>query len=603
MAYIDKRKTKGNKTQKIITKMSIGTICNLWFYVMSESDYITKTNLLNLKKLLDMIDINRSYDVENELPTIQYFNVLSETVNAILEEYVDDFDELFDYLVERSSEEMMPKNTIRNLFEKLNRDNQMSSKKVLYWNKYIQTNLDYASIYNNISDLKEIVETFEHTDPQKIEHIIPKAKETLTVLSQSFNRNVMSTESKRNSFNPLDRNNARNIIGNSLNSMLNPGNKISTGYRMFDEMLGGGLQEGRCYLLLGQSKGFKSGTVLNIVMNVATHYVDYQLKDPTKIPCVLYFTMENSMNETFERIYNYLGIDFDFPYEIIKNKMGREIKKYKITEEDIDKILDVIQKETYEKTGIVLRIEFKEHMSVDTGVLETFYENYSILDNQEIIFIAQDYIKRIHSQRVYRTEQKRDELGEVINEFCNFAKDKNIPILTISQLNRAALSATETKKINKKKDIIRGMGASFVGESNLVYENADYTILTGKEEDEDDGRTYQTFHLAMARGKSYRNYFAQPFDPNPIYKGFRIAVDIDLPNALGKERISSISDVNDINAIENSAEAIENRRNKKSRASINIDEILKKGQEIKIDENESPLNDFINDVNIENELK
>ena len=63
---------------------------------------------------------------------------------------------------------------------------------------------------------------------------------------------------------------------------------------------------------------------------------------------------------------------------------------------------------------------------------------------------------------------------------------------------------------------------------------------------------YQTFKCIMARGESKIDYFAQPFDKNPIYHNFRIATDIDLDKPLGVERISDLQTIDDINVIENS---------------------------------------------------
>jgi hypothetical protein len=321
-------------------------------------------------------------------------------------------------------------------------------------------------------------------------------------------------------------------------------------------------------------------------MNVACYYDDYELKYKDKTPAVLYFTMENSMIETFERIYNYLGLSFDFEFELIKTKSGKEKKKYKITDEDIDEILDTIERETIQKTGVALRIGFKTHMSVDTGILDKLYDDYLTLDNQEIICVVQDYIKRIHSQRAYKTEQKRDELGEVVNEFCNFAKSKNIPVLTASQLNREALRVVENAKSERKKDIARKLGGSQVGESSLVYENADYSIILNTEKTE-SGDKFVTFKCIMARGSSDVEYFAQPFDPEPKYHGFRIATDIDNKQPLGMLRISDEPDMDDTIQIENSPGKLKSIVHpNKPKKILNFKDKKFKSDEIKLDEDD-----------------
>jgi hypothetical protein len=572
MSYIEKKKSKNTKKEKIKIKLPLSTISKLLYYSLTINDLITVSNLVNLRRYINMIDIEKSFNEENELTSIQLLRLLMEILNLNIDYTVDSISELKETIIERNDETEIPRSTIDMVFDHA-KEYEFDEKKIIYWNKFIQNQLDSISIYQDIPILKEVIETFEHPDPKTNETILPVAKEVLINLNRKFNLNSMDTDGKLNSFNITDRHNAKTVIRQSLESIYNPGNKIPTGYKLLDKMLGGGLQEERCYLLLGVAKSFKSGTMLNIVMNIVTNYVDYQLKDPEKTPAVLYFTMENSMIETFERIYRYLGIKFDFKYTTEKNKNGKVIKKYHITDKDVDNILDVIEKETIEKTGIALRIEFRTHMSVDTGELDKLYENYALIDNQEIIFVAQDYIKRIHSQRAYRTEQKRDELGEVINEFCNFSKIRKIPVLTASQLNRDGLKVVESAKSNRKKDLARKLGGSQVGESSLIYENADYTIITNREKDEDSDTYYQTFKCIMARGDSGIDYFAQPFEKDPRYCNFKIATDYDNAEPLGVERISDSPDKDDINVIANSnqnVKTIEMSNSRKRKKFTNI---------------------------------
>lgn len=572
MAYIDKKK-KREKINKVRTKLSLSTIMNLIYYSLTYDGNVSVSNLANLQRLVSGIDIENSYNEEEDLPTIEHLRLLIEILDILVNYNVDSLDELKDYIKDGTDENYIPKATIESIFSNAE-DKQFSDKKVLYWNQFIENQLNNNCIYKDIPTLKAIVEAFEHPDPKTMNELMPLAKETLVNLNRSFNVNKMSVESKYNSFNITDRSSARAIIKKSLEAIYNPGNRIPSGYQLFDKMIGGGFQGERVYTLLGSAKTFKSGTMLNMALNVCTMYDEYDLNDPEKTPAVLYFTMENSMIETFERIYHYLGLNFSFPYEEKMTKTGKKIKKYIISDDDVDQILDTIEKETIEKTGIALRIEFRTHMSVDTGELDRLYENYALIDNQEIIFVVQDYIKRIHSQRSYKTEQKREELGEVINEFCNFAKERHIPVLTASQLNREAQKMIESAKTKKKKDIGKKLGGSMVGESSLIYENADYTISIYREVDEDTGDLYQSFNLLMARGESYIDYFAQPYDKDPKYHKFRIATDYGYAKPLGVERMANLVDTNDAIAHENSNERMKKvaaNRNNITRNLKNID--------------------------------
>lgn len=582
MAYT-KKKNKINK--KINAKLTITTISSLIYYALTlNNPLITLNNLMNLQRFIETIDIENTYDAEKELPTIQMLYLLKLILDAQINYTVNDIKELKLFIIDKSNEEDIQRATIDMVFEYIEENGEYDDKRILYWNTFIENRLNYISIYEYIDNLKNIISMYETPDPTNDQVMLPEAKKSLMELNRLFNLNSMDNENNLNSFDITDRSIAKKVIRAALEEIYNPGNKITTGYKLLDAMFGGGMQRARCYLLLGIAKSFKSGTMLNIAMNVVTHYYEYQLNDPDKTPAVLYLTMENSMIETFERIYNYLGLEFDFKYEYITNKKGKKIKKYHISEKEVENILKIIERETIEKTGIALRIEFRTHMSEDTGILDKLYENYQLINNQEIIFVVQDYIKRIHSQRSYKSEQKRDELGEVINEFCNFAKLKQIPILTASQMNREALKVAESAKSDRKKDIARKLGGSQIGESSLVYENADYTVITYREFDEDKEQYYQTFKCIMARGASDIDYFAQPYDKDPKYRNFRIAVDVDLEEPLGVERISDTNN-DDVISIENSKKNLRTIRKPLNAKTKNIKEVLEdEGEDLEVDQ-------------------
>ena len=562
MAYTDRNKKKklAVLNDKVKVCLPTSVIAKLIQYSLSINDLITESNLVNLQKYIKSIDIERSYDSEKELPTIQMIKLLLKILYYNIEYTADDLDDLQTVIMANTKESEIPRETIKSHFNYMREHGSFDEKTILHYNKFIQNQLDLFAISKETGNIREILEAVEHPDPDTIETIIPVAKETFIKLNREFNMNTMDNETKLNSFNIADRSNAVKVIKQSLEAIYNPGNRISTGYQLLDRMIGGGLQGERVYLLLGVAKSFKSGTLLNIAMNVATLYCDYQLKDPDKIPAVLYLTMENSMIETFERIYEYLGLKFDFKYTTEKNKMGKTIKKYLISDKDVESILDTIAAETYDRTGIALRIEFRSHRTIDTGELDKFYENYLLNDGQELIFVVQDYVKRIRSQISYSSDRNRDEYGEIINEFGNFAKKRNIPVLTASQMNRNALKVIEDGKSKAKRDLGRKIGASQIGESSLMYENADYSIIINREEvegeTENDKTYFQSFKCVMARGVSGVEYFAQPYDTNPAHKNFKIATDTNLKEPLGVERIEEGPDRELTTVIENSVNAL-----------------------------------------------
>lgn len=582
MAYTEKKINRGKrfeKNEKIINKLSLSVLINLIKYTLCDSEYISDRNISNLKKLIDSIDENHSYDSENDGLMLEYFHLLKEILKLYFEMEVS-LNDVKDIIEERCEESYISKNTLETVFTDVFSE-EFSDKNVLYWNKWVQDKLDYFSLYKDLDELQKVIDAFKVPD-LKMDSVklIPQAREIIQNIARQLANNKSLDTSKLNMFDPTS-SDCKIVVKNSLDSCLNVGNKLSTGYQRLDKMLNGGFENGRCYLLVGIPKHFKSGTMLNLVLNIACNCKNWITKNPDTIPCVLYYTMENSLNETLERVYSYLGIPFDFEYTIKKNKYGFESKEYHLTDEEINSVIQTIQEETMKKTGVCLLIQYEGRRNIDTSIFYQIYDDL-LVQGKELIFIAQDYIKKIRS--VQPAPDIRYELGYVVDEFCLFAKDKNIPFLTIHQFNREGVRVSESAKTEKKKDLGRKLNASMVGDSNLVIENADVSLAVDREFDEETQQTYQTFSLMMSRVKTDPNlhYFAQPFDPDPKYRNFKIAVDIDLPEPLGIDKISNISEAKDVKVRDSSNDAIKNRRDRKIKATMDIRNILEEN----LDENE-----------------
>jgi len=566
MAYIEKKSKKSLKTkkEKITYKLSINTIINLLKYTYSNSDYLLAKSYKNLKRFIDSIDENRSY-TEDDGNVIEYFRVLKEVLNIIDElDEIPYGSEMIDYISEKYPEEKVSYNTLQTIFESEMLEGDMPDNNIQYWNKFIQDKLDHFSMFNNLDKLQDVIDAFKlpntSIDPN---NVIPLARETITTLYRELQANKSPEQSKLNIFNPMS-DNVNKVVKTSLDSFLNTGSKLTTGYQGFDKMIKGGLQNGRCYLLVGIPKHFKSGVIVNISLNTCCYAKNWITKNPDAIPCVVYYTMENSLNETLERVYNYFGIPFNFKYDIVKNKNGFETKKYKLTDEEVQMVINRIQKESYEKTGICYIIVYDNKRTTDTSAMYTLYDEL-LAQGFEMIMLAHDYIKKIRS--VQPAVDIRQELGNVVDEFCTFAKDKDIPVITIHQFNREAMKkAEEEAKGGLRKDLGRKLNASMVGDSNLVLENADVSIAVDKEFDVETNQNYETFHILMARIKTdpLFDYMAQPFDPDPKYDGFRIAVDVDRKTPLYITKISKLPDAGERQSIDSSNDAVKKRLGNKS---------------------------------------
>lgn len=616
MAFInsdgdDYKKNKKKKKVKIDIKFSIDDILRLIQYTTSfESEYFSKKNIVNLKKFLGYLDED-VYD-EEEVLQKEYFRLLLEIVDLVIE--LDDtveIDEIYNKCYDNLNDEYVSDNTLNTVFQCQYLEECMSEERIQSWNTYIQEKLDFITIFGDVNKLQSVIDAFKVPNPnmKNFSTLIPQARDVINSLARQLNTNVMNTTSQYYDFNPMDKLKSRHIIQKTLSSQLNPGNKISTGIRMLDAMIDGGLEGKRVYTLVGIPKRFKSGTMLNIVLNIASEYVDYRLKDTSKTPAILYITQENSIEETFVRIFEYFGLDFEnetkeygleVKYE--KNRKGKEIKKYKLSDKAVEIVYKKIMEYTYEKTGIVLRVRYIPPMTVDTSILDSIYDEYLNIDGQELIMVAHDYIKKIRSQSIpviTNAAENRLVLGAVIDEFEKFAKNKEIPVLTISQINREGVKLLEEAAEGRKKQT-RKINAGHIGDSNLIAENSDVCILINREED-DEGNDYQSFKMLMSRVKDCGIHeFYQPFDDDPRYNGFRIVKDIILDHSVAVEQIYFDESSEEKKVKNSSNEGIKGRS--KNRNNAEASKILDEMEEDSDEEDiSSDAEEFLSDDDEEDE--
>ena len=126
--------------------------------------------------------------------------------------------------------------------------------------------------------------------------------------------------------------------------------------------------------------------------------------------------------------------------------------------------------------------------------------------------MIQDYIKRIRPED-YAGDMRLD-LGNVINDFHNYAVFYDIPVLTASQFNREGVRIVDESRSNNRHDLVTKLGRAMIGESGLIEENLDCSIFLTREV-MPDGQEWMGFKLAKHRYNIFTNglTFYQPFHP------------------------------------------------------------------------------------------
>lgn len=272
-----------------------------------------------------------------------------------------------------------------------------------------------------------------------------------------------------------------------------PSRVLRTGITGLNIMLDGGFQGSRVYILFAQAAGGKSFTMIDLAMQIKKYNKDYIPHDPTKIPTIVFLTMENSKEENVSRMMSMMS-------------SGKTFNDYSLSD-SLDMFRDNGMNYSKEDDPIDIVMLYKPNLSVNTDYMYTLVDKLRELGREPICFF-QDHIKRIRP--VNKRNDLRLDLGEVVNEFKAFANATGIPVITDSHLNRDASKTLDTSTGSNQKDLIRNLGSFNVSESFLMIDNCDVGIIINKELDSHEN-LYMGFKCIKTRTKCDLELFYQPY--------------------------------------------------------------------------------------------
>lgn len=457
-------------------------------YIIQPKNVVRLEHVMNLRKLLIIID-KSTY--ENDPEKVKRINFLFKAIEARLENITD-----------RELMLVYINGGLDYPIDFLDYDHLELSRDEVFWiHNLVSESLRYNFVYQGIDRLQDLCVRFKTSDFSNRGNIIKEYEMYLDEMKNNF-RKVQIDDNINDSTFSLREDSFIPMITDTWNIITSPSRRLISGMQGLNEMIGGGFEAGRVYLLLGVAGVGKSMTLLNLLTQMKRYNTVYDLKDKTKTPCIVMLTMENTVVETLTRL-------FDMS---IENSRG--MQNYQL-EEVIQMLRTEGQLVVNDSSPIDIVIKYKPNKSVDTNYLYSLYDDLKD-QGYEMICLIQDHIKRIRSAE-YNSDL-RLELGDIVNEFKVFAADKMVPVITVSHLNRDATKIIEEQARKGNQDNGKLIGKSNIGESLLMIDNVDLAITLTKDYDK-DGNCYMTFHRVKMRDRgSQRDYICQPFMPGAEVK-------------------------------------------------------------------------------------
>lgn len=344
----------------------------------------------------------------------------------------------------------------------LNQFNGLTSAEIQWMNNMVSEALKFSHVYSNVDRLLDVCTRIKSLDYGSKAQVVSEFESLISSIQNDFRR--AKNENQTEQIFSLRDEYFEDMMYDTHAALSSPRRKLVTGMQGMNELLGGGFENGRCYVFFGLPGEGKSTIILNILYQIKKYNRDYITKDPTKRPCVVLLTMENTVTESVERLFGMATGRTNMADYTVENamRMLREEGELYLTDSSP---IDII-------------IKFKPSNSVDTSYLYTLTED---LEDQglEVIAMFQDYIGRIRSTE--RLTDTRLEYGMVVDEFKTYAEIKDIPVISVGQLNRDASKHIDEARTNSQSDLVRLIGRSNISESMLILNNIDAGFMIAPE--------------------------------------------------------------------------------------------------------------------------
>lgn len=406
----------------------------------------------------------------------------------------------------------------------------------------------------------ELLEDIDMSKPGAHYQLLERLfKISQSVIDIRYNTNTVTNKIE---FSTADVDSVKSAVANTVKALSSDGYVLKTGIRRLNTLLSPGYMPGRLYVYAGLPGSYKSGILLQSVLDIRKFNPGYVTRTPGMKPCCLYITMENTFMETIERMWMMI---FDEP---ITNYSENEAVEMLCGELGIGRVLDdarvvadnieaheigengerinsleaeLLDRMPSNECNIEIVVQYYPYRSINTDDLYTIINDLRD-ENLEVCALVFDYIKRIEPANPVK-DNERLELDHIVNELKAIAVLDRIPIVTAHQLNRLGATAIDSAEKAGKHDLIKEVNRDNIGGAWSVAEVADFLAFVGTEYKSGTDEKYFTIKVAKRRRIDASEaefakftYLAHPFSTkNP----FRLLPDMNTDKVLSVQSLAT----------------------------------------------------------------
>ena len=419
-------------------------------YVFSNDPSISKSNLMNLKKLLDIINI-QAY--EPDVVLYARINIINCALKAKLEDGIEKPAILKMRCLAAAENDPETMKCLSNYQQYMN----LSKSEIDYLTSAVTDRLTYAFIIWRKDILFNIFMRIDQGDFDSFKEIAMAVKVQCSELQNEIRK--AENVSNLNMFS-LEDGIFDAFMEDTIRHASDPNNALITGIRLLNSMLSPGFMGGRCYYVLACTGTFKSAFLLLCAYWIKKYNrVIPKRKESNCRPTVFLCVAENDIEETVIRLFNASVTADDITMFTPEEAIKRMRTEGGLTLNEGE-------------TDIVIKYFANNELSPNTleAEIDALEE-----DNREVICLIVDYLKRMRSDNFAPDE--RVKYRDITNGLKDLSIRYKIPVISAQQINRSGNMVIDSAMEGGKTDLARFLGRGNIAESWDILENSDWAAI------------------------------------------------------------------------------------------------------------------------------
>ncbi len=471
MAYQSQRK------QKIAIPITIQSLESCLQYLISVKA-VSRKFLRNIEKLLDAID-RRPYERDDY--QIFVLNAI-DFVTGLREQGSNNLN----YIKQAMEQSDLPSELVYHLYSNLEINiHDMSKEEYDHLSGVISMYVDYVSVFESRPAVMEAYDELMNPPTGK------PSVDTIKTIRELFEKtlsNIRIADISRDDEQSvaIDFQNpekSKNDIYALHEELTDPSNIFVTGIKELNRFLNGGFERKRMYIFYGPTNNYKSIMLLNCCLWILKYNSQMKPKFPNKKLAVVLVTLENSKNETMDRMHS-----LETSGNVDATQLSDDVY-YSQWEDILHRI----------NSNFEFHIVYKNSINTTTEDIKATIEEIEEDNNLEVAAVIVDHLGNI--KKLDKSVDDRKGLINSAYELSHWGKMSDRAVITAMHTNSDFDSKLAEYRDAGKTNLVRYMGGHTISEAKYIEKAVDQSIFILKEQSNVDGEMYLGFKYDKMRKK------------------------------------------------------------------------------------------------------